>query len=222
MVDQAAEAPGSIVDDEDYLDNRISLGQRIGASWRDMRAATRQLIDERPSEHRLIFFVHLSDIIFFVAWSLKTVVSPVSALKEHVPLQIGALLIGALLARTLTMYVFSLFLTGVARAAGGKGSWRDTRTGVFWAALVAAPIGLLVALITGLMSWLEPTFPILSADWVALPPTWISLVPFCWFVSLGLAEAQGFKSHRIAFWTMLVTITVAMGVIALLWTRGLI
>ncbi|MEO0386303.1 MAG: Yip1 family protein [Pseudomonadota bacterium] len=213
--------PGSLVDDDDYLDNRQSLGTRIFRSWRDMRQATRDLIDEKPNEHRLIFFVLLSDIVFFLSWSLKTVVSPVSGFQNHMPLQIGAILIGALLLRTAAMYVFSLVMTLGARAAGGQGTWRDTRTGIFWAALVAAPFGLIMALVTIAMSWAEPTIPILGSEYVALIPQLLGLLPFLWFVGLGLAEAQGFRSHWGGFLVLLLLAIVAMVGVAVMWMNGI-
>lgn len=181
---------------------RGSLGERVIDAWRDMRASTRRLIDEKPSEHRLLFYVLMSDIVFFLSWSLKTVVSPVSGVKEQVPLEIGFWLIGALMLRTAAMYGFSAVVTAVARGVGGTGSWRDNRAGIFWGALVAAPFGLAMAIVTVCMSWLEPIFPVLQEDWVALPPYWISLVPFLWFISQGLAEANGYKKNALPFMIM--------------------
>jgi len=183
-------------------ESRSGLGPRMVDAWRDMRASTRRLIDENPSEHRLLFYVLLSDIVFFLSWSLKTVVSPVSGVKEQVPLEIGAWLIAALMLRTASMYAFSVIVTFVAKTAGGTGSWRDNRAGIFWGALVAAPFGLLMAAVTVSMSWLEPMFPVLREDWVALPPYWISLVPFLWFISQGVAEANGYTKNALTFLIM--------------------
>ena len=143
---------------------RNSLGQRIWDSWKNMRAATRRLIEEKPSEHRLLFFVLLSDMIFFVSWSLKTVVSPVSAVEEYVPLAIGAWLIGALLLRTAAMYLFSLVVWGTCKMRGGQGTWKATRCGIFLGALAAAPVGLFMAIVTVMMSWLEADYPIMAAS----------------------------------------------------------
>ncbi|MEM6466520.1 MAG: Yip1 family protein [Pseudomonadota bacterium] len=185
-----------------FGETRDNMGDRIIDAWRDMRASTRRLIDEDPDEHRLLFYVVLSDIIFFLSWSLKTVVSPVTGVDHMVPLEIGALLIGALMCRTAAMYIFSSVLTTGSRLFGGKGDWKATRCGVFWGALVAAPFGFLMAVLTVMLSWLEPIFPVLSQDWVALPPYWISLVPFIWFISQGLAESQGFQKNSIPFMVM--------------------
>ncbi|NNU80742.1 hypothetical protein HMH01_09865 [Halovulum dunhuangense] len=185
-----------------HLETHTGLGARILEAWGDMRYSTRRLIEEKPSEHRLLFYVLLSDIIFFLSWSIKTVVAPVSGVREQVPLEVGFWLIAALLLRTASMYTFSGVLTLAARLFGGRGSWRDNRAGIFWGALVAAPFGFLMALVTVSMAYLEPHFPLLREDWVALPPYWISLVPFLWFISLGMAEANGFRRNAIPFLVM--------------------
>lgn len=184
------------------IESRNSLGERVWDAWKDMRKSTRRLIEEQPSEQRLLFYVLLSDIIFFLSWSIKTVVSPVSGVAERVPLEIGMWLIAALMLRTASMYLFSGIIAVCARAFGGKGSWKDTRCGVFWGALVAAPFGFLMALVTVGMSWLEPFFPVLRNEWIALPPYWISLVPFIWFISQGMAESHGFQRNSISFMVM--------------------
>ena len=121
---------------------------------------------------------------------------------EQVPLEIGLWLIGALMLRTASMYVFSAAVTAVARIVGGTGSWKENRAGIFWGALVAAPFGFLMAVVTVSMSWLEPYFPVIREDWIALPPYWISLVPFIWFISQGVAEVNGYKKNAICFLVM--------------------
>lgn len=180
-------------------ENRTGLGPRIWQSWQNMRAATRKLIVENPSEQRLLFFVLLSDIVFFLASALQTVVAPPASLEQEIPLVIGLVLIGALLLRTTCMYIFSFVLAVACKSFGGQGTWRDTRVGVFWGAIVAAPIGLLLALLTIMMEWMEPTLPFLGNFWVAMVPYWIGVIPFMWIISQGLAEVQSFKSNFISF-----------------------
>lgn len=182
---------------------RNSLGNRISDSWRDMRKATRRLINENPAEPRLLFYVLMSDVVFFLSWSLKAIVKPSSIFLDKAdPGIIGILLIAALLFRTSAMYFFSYLLFAGAKVFGGKGTWQETRCGVFWGALVAAPFGLLFAVITVCFTYLEPYFPVFGADWIALPPYWLSLIPFIWFISQGLAEAHRFKGNSVSFQIM--------------------
>ncbi len=208
----------SVVDEPQpiLIETRNNMGDRILDAWRDMRTSTRRLINEKPDEHRLLFYVLLSDMIFFLSWALKTAVSPISGVEERIPVEIAFWLISALMFRTFTMYLFSGILAGGSRLFGGKGSWKDTRCGVFWGALVAAPFGFLMAVLTVMLGWLQPYFPVLASEWIALPPYWISLVPFIWFISQGLAEAQGFKHNSIPFMVMsLIALAGLVGVIYL-------
>ncbi|MEM9431493.1 MAG: YIP1 family protein [Pseudomonadota bacterium] len=219
-MDQVTRVPGSIVDDDEYLSRRKGLGSRIWSSWVNMRAATRELIEENPQEQRLVFFVLLSDIIFFLSASLRAAVSPIAGMPEEMPLTIGLVLIGSLFLRTAAMYAFSLLLTVAARIAGGKGSWKDTRTGVFWAALVAAPFGLLMALIAIMLQVFAPDMPIVSDAWFGALLQILGLLPLVWFVSLGLAEAQGFASTKTAFQVLLLFAIIAIVVAGVMWLTG--
>lgn len=182
-----------------YQDGRNNLGERIRDAWTNMRLSTQRLLAEKPSEARLFFYVLMSDLIFFISWSLKTVVSPTLVATTKLPTEIGLWLIVALFCRSFAIYFFSILLGSGARLMGGTGSWRDTRVAVFWGALVAAPFGFLFAVITVILASLEPVFPVLGADWIALPPYWISLIPFVWFISAALAEVHGFKRTDTVF-----------------------
>lgn len=187
-----------VLGDDDRI-QEISLWRRMLLSYQDMRAATRQLIGENPSEARLLFFVLLSDVIFFLNRGVSLVISPGSAASEKLPLEIGLWLIAALFLRTLTLYVFSGMVAAVCRLFGGQGSWRDTRTGVFWASLVAAPIGVLGALIVALFAHLEEAIPVLGEPVMTLPAHLMGMVFFVFFVSASVAEAHRFRNTSPVF-----------------------
>ncbi|MCL5775893.1 YIP1 family protein [Limibaculum sp. FT325] len=184
--------------DEDSFQG-MSLWARMKLSYIDMRAATRQLIGENPSEARLLFFVLLSDVIFFLNRGVSLVISPGSGASEKLPLEIGLWLVAALFLRTLTLYLFSGAIAFACRMCGGEGSWRDTRTGVFWASLVAAPIGVIGALIVALFAHLEPYAPILAEPAITLPAHLIGMVFFVFFVSASVAEAHRFRNTSPVF-----------------------
>jgi len=173
--------------------DRSGLTARVIDSWKDMRASTRRLIDENPSEGRLLFYILLSDMIFFLSWSLKAVVAPSTNAQNMLPAEIGILLVAALFMRTFWVYLFAMVLWGVAKLFGGTGSARDTRAGVFWGSFVAAPFGLLFAFVTVLFTSLEHSFPILQGSVISQAPYWLSLIPFVYFISAGVAEAHQFK-----------------------------
>jgi hypothetical protein len=199
--------------DDDGI-NEMSLWRRMRLSYSDMRAATRQLIGENPSEARLLFFVLLSDVIFFLNRGLSLVISPGAGASEKLPLEIGVWLIGALFLRTATLYIFSGLVASVCRLFGGQGSFRDTRTGVFWASLVAAPIGVLGALIVSLFAHLEDAIPILGEPIVTLPAHLIGMVFFVFFVSASVAEAHKFKNTSPVFmaFSVLTVVLLILGI----------
>ena len=173
----------------------MSLWARLRFSYRDMRQATRSLLDEEPSEPRLLFFVLLSDVVFFLSFGVRLVVSPSETVAQSMPLpaQIGGALIGILLIRTLSMYVFSALVCIAARALGGEGDFRDTRAGVFWASLAASPVGVFGALVGGAFANLEGVLPVLAHPAIAWPPLYVGVVAFVFFVSAGVAEAHRFR-----------------------------
>lgn len=172
---------------------------RVFDAWRDMRASTRRLIEEEPSEARLLFYVLMSDMVFFLSWSLKAVVKPSSGAESIIPTNVALYMVIALIGRTAAIYVFTLVLGSILRLFGGTGTWKATRAGVFWGSFVSAPFGLLAALVAVVFAVLEPRFPVLKESWVALPPYWIGIIPFTWFVSYGIAEAQGLRRASLIF-----------------------
>lgn len=181
-----------------------SLGSRIVQSWRDMRTHTRGLIEEHLSEHRLLFYVMLSDLIFFVSFSIRTLVSPAEITKSAIGLETAKWLVAALLIRTAIMYLLSFLIYTASKMSGGTGSWYDTRVGTFWGALVSAPFDIMLALIGGAISYHQGNYPVLSNSVIALIVLWGGFLPFFWYISQGIAEAQGFKRNLIAFGALLV------------------
>ncbi|MEO1724139.1 MAG: YIP1 family protein [Pseudomonadota bacterium] len=193
-----------------------TLSARLRLSFKDMRRATRLLLDENPTEPRLLFYVLMSDVIFFLNFGMKFAVAPGQNVENALPSElasaIGGLVAICFLLRTGTLYVFSGATAFICRQFGGKGSWRDTRAGIFWASLVAAPIGVAGALVVIVMGILAPQLPILAEPVVQLPAQLIGVIAFVFFVSASVAESHGFKKTSpifIAFSLLTVAILVA-------------
>lgn len=176
-----------------YRQDHTGLIARVTDAWKDMPASTRRLIKERPSESRLLFFVLLSDLIFFLSFSVKTVVSPTSIAESALPNDIALLLVVALMLRTGSIYAFSFFLGLILRAFGGTGTLKETRAGVFWGSFVSAPFEVLAAALAIGIASLEDIAPFLSGGALSLAPLWLGLLPYIWFVSAGATAAHGFK-----------------------------
>lgn len=196
-----------------------TLSARIRLSFTDMRKAVRMLLDEGPTEARLLFFVLMSDVVFLLNFGLKFVISPSGeALRDKVPTEfagaIGGLLVLCFLVRTATLYVFSGVVAGACRILGGQGSWQDTRAGIFWASLVAAPIGVFGALVVTGLDYLGPLYPALAGPIAILhmPAQLVGVVAFVFFVSAATAEAHRFRATSpvfIVFCLLTVAILVA-------------
>lgn len=177
----------------------MSVWQRMKLSYIDMRRTTRVLIEERPSEPRLLVFVLLSDVIFFLSRGVALVVAPSSVAQDNVPLEIGLWLVLVMLVRTALMYMFAAFVSVGGWLFGGKGSMRSVRTAVFWASLVAAPAGVFGALLGAGLAHLEPIFPVVATQLVSWPPLLLGPIAFIFFLSTATAEAHKFERSSPVF-----------------------
>lgn len=205
-----------------FRQDKTGLIARIFDAWMDMPASTRRLIKERPSEARLFFFVLLSDLIFFLSFSVKTVVSPTSMAESVLPNDVALLLVVALMMRTAIIYTFAIVLGLILRAFGGTGTLKDTRAGVFWGSFVSAPFEILAAILIVVMASLESSMPFLSGETISLTPLWLGLLPYIWFVSAGATSAHGFKRFFPLFAALSLLCIVAMIVALYLRANGVI
>lgn len=203
-----------------YQFERSSLGARVLDAWRDMRASTRRLLREKPGEGRLIFYVLASDMVFFISWTLKTMVAPASVAGSMISAdKIPLLMIAALMLRTGLMYAFSGGVFLATKAFKGEADWKDTRTGVFWGAFVSAPFGLLAAVLASIMGIWEPTFPSLANPILQLPVYWLGLIPFVFYISAGVAEANNFRMTAPTFMAMSV-FALGLTIVAMIYGMG--
>ena len=190
---------------------RPSVTVRIARSLFDMRKTTLELLAERPSEARLLLFVLLSDMVFVLSWSLKTLISPTATAAQSMGTGIALWLIVAIMLRTTAIYVMALIVGMVVKLFGGQASLKETRTGVFWGVFVAAPIGLLISEFAVLINAFEGRFPILGAESIQMMPYWLGLVPFVWFVSKGAAAANRIE-NAVPIFGVISAIAVALAV----------
>ncbi len=175
------------------IDEPVTMNDRILEAWRDMPGSMRRLLAEKPSEGRLLFFVILSDVIFFASWSLKTMIAPTAAAVSKLPVDMAKWLLVALVARTVMLYGASTVICAVCQVCGGWGNAQETRAAVFWSALVTAPFGLAAALLAMILSEGEQIWPALQDPVFALPPYYLGLVPLLWFTALAVATAHRFE-----------------------------
>lgn len=107
----------------------------LRAHW-DMRRQTRAMFDARPSETRLLTLIILAVSITFAARAIGFTLSG----EDNLIARIGTSFIATILFGIPAFYLVAGVTGLVARAFRGAATWRETRTAVFWAALVSAPV----------------------------------------------------------------------------------
>ncbi len=172
--------------------------RRIFRSVTDMPGQVALLLSEQPSEARLLSFVLLSDVFFALAWSIEALVAPSPTVSVLIGSDLALFLVIALIFRTTLVYALALAVAVGMRFAGFGGTIRETRTGVLWGSLVAAPIGFVVAMAVLGITALSADSSGAGYDALQVLPVWIGAVPFLWFVAKGAAAAnRSDKSFRI-------------------------
>lgn len=205
-----------ISDDDPDLRSDRTYYDRILDAYADMRFSTRSFIASAPSEGRLLFLALLSDVIFFLARSISMVVLPPDEVRLALPEFIGLGLVVAFLFRTALFYVIAALAKILSLPFGGKGSWYATRCAIFWAALVSAPVEIFASALTVVAVFSQRYFPSFEADWLIEAPYFIGPIAFGFFLSAGVAEAQGFRyTYRVMAVLAVLTIASVWGVISL-------
>ncbi len=161
---------------------------RVLAAWADLRGSMRAELDRDPAEGRLLYYVVLSGLVWFLGRAALLAWGPVAPTlsPDLFRARIAAELVSAVFFRTLAFYALAALAGAVARAAGGTGGWRESRAALFWAALVSAPVilaaHLLSILLTGVPGQAGAVAGMLGA------------LAFGWATAACLAEAHGFRS----------------------------
>lgn len=184
------------------LIGRGTVTRRVLFAWFNFRKSVRRMIVDRPTEGTLLKMLLWSDLFFFLSWTMKAVIVPNEAGVGLISAEIGVLFVLSMVVRTAAMYLFAMVTGAICRIFGGRGTWRNTRIAVFWAAFVTAPIGVMAACLSVLFNNLALYYPIFGATFIAQPPYYASMLLFVWFVSLGVAKAHGFRSVAPIFMAM--------------------
>lgn len=161
------------------------LARRAIAAWADLGASMRAELARAPRESELLFWVMLSGLLWFLGRAIILAAGPAEA-TGVLGARIGAEFITSVFFRTLAFYAVAGIAGLIARRLGGRGSWRETRAAVFWAALVAAPPTLAVTLFAALAGS-TPEAPRVAADLGGG-------VLLAWAMARTLAEVHGFAS----------------------------
>lgn len=209
---------GGSAEEDAELRLEVAYLDRILDAYSDMRWSTRSLIRSNPSESRLLFLALLSDVVFFLARSLTMVVAPPDSVGAQLPEQIGLGLVLAFLVRTSLFYLIAATAKILSAPFGGRGSWRETRAAVFWAAFVSAPVEAFGALLLLAGGGLASIIPLPPAPSVLVEtPYLLGPIAFGFFVCAGVAEAQGFRyTYRVMIAAALIALPLLWGALVLL------
>lgn len=143
-------------------------------------------LDEHPGEERLLIFLVVAILLFFVARIPNLLAN--STLQATEEISNTAIFVTNLVA---SFFFAPLLFYGVASVSriisklfGGSGDGYSARLALFWALLVVSPVALLSTI-------LQSVFPVL---WLAtaLPVVMFLLFAFVWGACLSVAE--GFRS----------------------------
>ena len=183
---------------------------RVLSAWADLRHSMRAELKRQPTEGRLLYYAVLSGLIWFLGRAALLAWGPLAPTLAPAEFRarLAAELVSSVFFRTLALYVLAAVGGAIARAAGGRGSWRDSRAALFGAALVAAPAilaaHLLSVLLTGVPGQAGAVAGMLGA------------VAFGWVTAQCIAEAHGFASGARVLAVIAVLVAALIGGVYLL------
>jgi hypothetical protein len=171
----------------------LGLVDRMARTWRAPRAAVRAEI-AGASEARLMFYALFGSALFTLATVAEQALNPAPGVQDHGARLVVAQMVAGLFFRPLALYGAAGLLGFACRAAGGRGSWRDTRVATFWSALVAAPAGVALAAAGAALSGVGGAPQAVAAAGASAGSlVWAALL------APALAEAHGFRSAWTVF-----------------------
>jgi len=196
---------------------RHALTHRVIYAWWHMRRTTARLVGARPSDGYLLQLLLLSTVGFVLAWTIRAVLVPGPDGLRLIAVPVDALA-AMVTFRLVGLYVLSILLALACRALGGRGSHRETRIAVFWAALVAAPFDVAAALAVLGFYQLSLWFPILAAPQLLNGFYWIGLLAFAWYLAAAIAQVHLFRSTASTF--LYITLASLVAVLLALYLRA--
>ncbi len=178
----------------------MSASGEIIRAYRGFGASMKRRLEEHPGEERLLIYLVIAILLFFVARIPNLL--KVSAIQANEEISIAAIfvtnLVSSFFFAPLLLYAVAALSHLIAKVFGGTGTSYGARLALFWTLLVIAPLSLLSTII-------QVAYP---ADWLTtlLLVGMFLLFTYVWGTCLSVAE--GFKSR---FLTILVIILTVFG-----------
>jgi len=182
----------------------MSASGEIIRAYRGFGASMQRQMESRPGEERLLAYVVVASLIFFVARVPALLkLSAAAATAEISPIALFVTnLVGSFFFAPLMLYGLAALSHLAAKAFGGHGRGVDARLALFWTLLVISPL----ALISTIIQIAMPLAWVSQALWLAL----FLIFAFAWGQALSVAE--GYKKPYLAIAAIILT---ALGLIIL-------
>ncbi len=176
----------------------MSIAGEILRAYKGPRASMQRRLDERPGEERLLIFLIVAILLFFVA-RIPNLLASASAQDSEEISSTGIIvtnLVASFFFAPLLFYAVASISRIVSKIFSGNGNGYSARLALFWALLVVSPFALLSTI-------LQSLFPVL---WLAtaLPVGMFLLFAFVWGACLSVAE--GFRSPYLPSMAIVLTV----------------
>lgn len=180
------------------------LVDRLARVWVTPRASARAEI-AAADETRLLFYAVAGSALFTLGRVGAQWITQQGPAATDFPGWASAQIAAGLTFRPLSLYLAAALIALACRRFGGSGSWRATRTAVFWTGLAAAPAAAVLAVLGAALARAGGGWPVGYVGKEVGAVIWgVLLAP-------ALAEAHGFRS----VWGVLAGLLAAAGLAGL-------
>lgn len=176
----------------------MSTSGEIIRAYRGFGASMKRRLDEHPGEERLLIYLVIAILLFFVARIPNLLeVSAIQATEEVTSTAVFVTnLVSSFFFAPLLFYGVAALSHLIAKAFGGKGTSYDARLALFWTLLVISPLSLISTIV-------QVTFP---ADWLSTTLLLSMFLLFTYVWGTCLCVAEGFKSRYLTILVIILTV----------------
>ena len=175
----------------------MSASKEILRAYRGFGASMRRQMATSPGEERLLAYLVIACLIFFVARVPNLLeLSAARATDEVSSIAIFVTnLVGSFFFAPLMLYGLAAISHIIARGFAGHGSFFHARLALFWALLVVSPLALLSTVLQTALpfGWLEQVL------WL------VKFLVFAFAWASCLSEAEGYKSPMLTMSAIILT-----------------
>lgn len=182
----------------------MTVTREIVRSYRGFGASMQRQIDSNPGEERVLVYLVMACLIFFIArvpGLLELSAAAATAEISSVALFVTNL-VGSFFFAPLMLYGLAALSHVVAKIFRGKGSFFHARLGLFWSLLLVSPLALVSTIIQSA----------LPMEWLAQVLSFVMFVLFAYVWASCISVSEKYKS---ALLTTAAIILTALGLIML-------